>query len=417
MPALSTFRYEAISPEGHVVSGTIDAHADADGRDQLQRLGLSLRMFEHVVPIRTTPLNSDDLEAFNDQLAQLARVGLPVEQGLKLLADDMSSGRLKRAVEAVSRDLQQGLTLPQAIDAHRNAFPPLYAEVVEAGIRVNNLPAVLFNLSKHLDLTRRIRGSISRAVAYPTMVLLAIIVVSAFISAYVLPVMVRIFEEKTPSYSMSYLFGRPRGGAPVVPTLPAITRVALVFGHVAPYVAVGGIALVVGASLLWPLVRSTSVGRWIADALLTRLPLFGPPMRFSMIGRWCDALRIGVLSGLDLPSSIDLAARTVGSSRLRQDTERLISAASSGARLDDVKPLSLLPGAVPAAIGVAMASNALPETLDALSTLYLRQAETRARLIPLVLTPLLVVLLAVVLGGLLAALFSPISRLLQSLTM
>jgi type IV pilus assembly protein PilC len=418
MAAKHTFRYEGLAPDGGTVLGTIDAASEAEGRERLRSLTLSIRAFEPITPIRTTPLNADDLAAFNDQLAQLARAGLPVEQGLKLLAGDMSRGRLRRAVEAVSNDLHRGMTLPQAIDAHRRAFPPLYANVVDAGIRTNNLPAVLFNLSKHLDLTRRIRASVSRAVAYPAMVLLAIVIVSAFLSAYVLPTMMAIFEGEGGSKYLTRMVFRPSrwGPAPPPPTVPMITQVALQFGRVSPYIAAVVIAAVLGSMFVWPFMRGTAIGRSLVDCFLSRLPLFGPPLRFSLIGRWCDAMRIGISAGLDLPDSLSLASRTVGSGRLAADAAQLSNAASTGARLDGVGPLSLLPVAVPAAIEIGVRSGTLSETLDALATLYLRQAESRAKLIPLVLTPLLVFILAVVLGALMTALFSPLTQLLKALT-
>ena len=419
MAAKHTFRYEGLAPDGGTVLGTIDAASEAEGRERLRSLALSIRAFESVMPVRTTPLNADDLAAFNDQLAQLARAGLPVEQGLMLLASDMSRGRLRRAVEAVSNDLHRGMTLPQAIDAHRRAFPPLYANVVDAGIRTNNLPAVLFNLSRHLDLTRRIRASVSRAVAYPAMVLLAIVVVSAFLSAYVLPSMMAIFEgEGGTKYLTKMFYGRASLFAPPPPppTVPMITQIALQFGKVSPYIAAVVIVVVVGSIFIWPFVRGTALGRSLVDSWLSRLPLFGPPLRFSLIGRWCDALRIGISAGLDLPDSLSLASRTVGSGRVAVDAARLSQAASTGAKIDSVGQLNLLPVAVPAAIEIGLRSGTLPETLDALSTLYLRQAESRAKLIPLVLTPILVLILAVVLGALMTALFAPLTQLLRAVT-
>lgn len=414
----TTYRYEAIAPDGEAVFGTIDAIGESEGRDRLRSMALSIRLFEPVSPTRTSPLNSEDLSTFNDQLAQLARAGLPVESGLQLLAKDMSRGRLRNAVQAVSNDLQRGLTLPQAIDAHRRAFPPLYANVVDAGIRANNLPAVLFNLSKHLDLTRRIRASVSRAIAYPTMVLIAIVIVSAFLSAYVLPTLMTIVDRDGDSmYLSQMLVGPSRWGAPPPPPgPPLVTTVALAFGRVSPYIAAGVLIVVIGSMLGWPLVRGTTLGRWFIDSVLTRLPLFGPPLRFSAIGRWCDAMRIGVSAGLDLPDSLSLAARTVGSARLSVDAAKLSEAATSGKRLDNLDSLRLLPIAVPAAVEVGLRAGTLPETLDALSTLYLRQAESRARLIPLVLTPLLIIVLALVLGLLLTAIFSPLAQLLRALT-
>ncbi len=77
---------------------------------------------------------------------------MPVEQGLRLIAQDMRSGRLSATVRTIVAELESGRTLSEAFDRHRAQFPPLYARLVEAGIKSNNLSGILFNLGEHLEL-------------------------------------------------------------------------------------------------------------------------------------------------------------------------------------------------------------------------------------------------------------------------
>lgn len=406
-----TFRYEAVDSQGRSVRGTIDAASEAAGREQLNSLALTVRHFEAAVADRVGPLGTEDLTVFNEQLAQLARAGLPVEEGLRLLALDMSRGKLKRAVDALSADLAQGKSLSEAIARQRSAFPPLYANLVEAGIRCNNLPGVLFGLSRHLDLTRQIRSAITRAVAYPAVVLIAILCISALLSAYVLPQLLAMFDPRaTMDWGMSWR----RGPAPP-PSVPMVTVAAQYFGLVAPFLAGGAVATALLFAALWPLVRSTSFGRWMSDQVLTRLPLVGRPLRYSLVGRWCDVASIGVGSGLDLPTALTTAADAVGSSRLHRDTRTLIETHSAGRGLDSVSKLDLLPTSIPGAMQLALGTQQLAQTLATLRDIYLRQAQTRARMIPMTLMPILILLMAILIGGILMAVFVPILRLLNNL--
>ena len=414
---MQTFRFEAVAEDGTIARGQLEADDHASARDRLRAMHVSPRLLETVVTQRVSPLGLADVIAFNEQLAQLAQAGLPVEGGLRLVAEDLSAGRLRRAVAAVAADLEAGRSLPEAIDRHSRAFPPLYASVVEAGIAAGSLPAVLFNLGRHLELSRRIRGSLSRALAYPTALLVALVIVSAFLSAYVLPTLSAIGMRPVDDFATS-LGGMSSGwrNGPEPAGTPWITIAALRFGRFAPWGALLVVVLVLAWTIGWPLVRGTTFGRRVRDEGLTRLPLVGGAVRFDLVGRWCDAARIGVEAGLDLPRALDLAARTVGSRRLERDTRHLIDAHAAGASLGDRgQPLAMLPAAVPATLQLAIASRQLPTTLATLADLYLRQADLRARAIPLVLTPVLLAIIAIVVGGLLTALFLPIVRMINAL--
>lgn len=416
MPASQTFRYEAISAEGRVVTGQIDASDEPSAREELRRLSLSPRRFEPVAAPRVAPLGATDFAAFNEQLAHLARAGLPVEHGLRLVAQDLSRGRLKSAVDAVSADVAAGVELPAAIDRHRRAFPPLYANVVDAGIRAGNLPAVLFNVGRHLELTQRLRTTLTRALAYPVALLLSLVLVSAFLSAHVLPVMSAFFMKPNgalqSSYDIAWQFGRPGPR----PTIPWVTLAMLQFGRIAPWIALAAIVAVLGGLVLWPLLRGTRLGARVRDDVLVRLPLVGPAVRFDLVGRWCDAARIGVEAGLDLPAAVALANGAIGSRRLARDGGRIVDALSAGNGVAAAGPFGLLPPTVPATLDLAARSRELPRALATLSDLYARQAEARARAIPLVLTPILLILIAAVIAVMLASIFVPLVRMLSSLT-
>ena len=103
----------------------------------------------------TRALGGDDFVAFNQQLAQLAKAGLPLERGLRLIAADLGRGRLARAITEVADELERGTPLAEAFDRHRGRFPSLYGRLVDAGVRSGNLSEVLLNLGRHLDMGQR----------------------------------------------------------------------------------------------------------------------------------------------------------------------------------------------------------------------------------------------------------------------
>jgi type IV pilus assembly protein PilC len=184
-----------------------------------------------------------------------------------------------------------------------------------------------------------------------------------------------------------------------------------------PFVLLGIALLVVLIAILWQVAKATGHDRAVVDLFVVPMPLIGPVIRRNMIARWCDATRLGVEAGLDLPRAIELAGDAVASPRLKRDSDEVIGAINSGKTPDAViGSTRLLPATVTAAMTLGQQNNDLPRTLATLSEMYQQQAETRLNLVPGVLTPLLIVLMAVLIGMVILGLFLPFIGLIQSLS-
>src|SRR3954468_19861251 len=191
-----TFSYEAQTADTQPLSGTIDPSDAATATARLESLGLRvMRLDPSAPPPRPKSLRGDDFLAFNRPLAQLTAPGMPVEHGLRLIARDMRSGRLSATLQQVATDLEKGMFLPEALDRNRAKFPPLYARLVDAGVRANNLPAMLLNLGRHLEMVQRLRALLWRSFSYPLLVLVGLIGVMAFLGVSVPPQFAVMFAE------------------------------------------------------------------------------------------------------------------------------------------------------------------------------------------------------------------------------
>jgi type IV pilus assembly protein PilC len=414
------FAYRALSRDGEPVSGSVEA-ADLEDAQRLLR-AMGLRALE-VSPAEASAaprraggaLRGEDFLTFNQQLAHLTRAGLPVEHGLRLIAQDMRRGRLSTTVKLVAAELERGTPLPQAFDKYRRQFPPLYARLVDAGIRSNNLSGMLLNLGRHVEMTQRLRAALWRASAYPLMVMLALVAILLVISLFVLPQIADLYDNLLRQRIIG--IGRTRWGGPAPDlSLPLITRALINVGEVLPTILVVIACVLIAFPLLVALLRHTRFGRGFADALLLPLPLIGPVLKRNLVARWVDALRIGVVAGMDLPGAIEVANDAVASPRLRRDGNVLLGVLQSGGRLTaPPQPLWLLPPAVAAAIERASQTGDLPGTLEVLTQMYQQQAEMRLRMVPLVATPLLLLIVAASIGFVMAALLLPIFRLIQAI--
>ena len=398
-PQIDAFAYHAQTAEGQTVAGTIDAM----NLDQAQRLlqALRLRVLQ-IEPVRGAPrpkrLNGVDFLSFNQQLTHLTSAGLPIEHGLRLIAQDMRSGRLKATVQAVASELERGTALGEAFEKHRENFPPLYARLIAAGVAASNLPGMLLNLGRHMEMIYRLRATLWRVMAYPLMILITLGLMTAFITVALIPQFEVIYRD----------FGIK---------LPLITEILLSTRGWAPQILVALAIGLVATPVVWWLIRMAGADRAVVDAVGLRLPLIGPVLKRNMIARWCDAVRMGVQAGLDLPRAIELAGEAVASPKLKRDGHELIGAINSGRQPDAVIGTTrLLPATVPAAMTLAGENRDLAGTLGTLAEMYQQQAETRLNLIPGLLTPIMILIMAVMIGLVILGLFMPLVSLIQAIT-
>ncbi|MEM1108589.1 MAG: type II secretion system F family protein [Planctomycetota bacterium] len=391
-----TYRYAVQTPTGQTLDGVIRAANVDEAQDALEASSLRVLTLEKEKAGASIPLKGTDFLAFNQQLAQLTKVGLPLESGLRLIAQDLRRGRLSSSIKTVVDELERGTDLADAFARHSDRFPKLYSRVVAAGIESNNLSAVLMNLSRHLELTQRLRSALWRAASYPLIVLISFVAVLVFIGTALIPQFAEIYQDFDTS-------------------LPALTLFLIEASAYTWPLAIGFTALLLALPTLSLVTRLTGQGGWLRDQVLMRLPLVGPALNRNLMARWCDMLRVGVSAGMDLPAALQLSGQVVGSRRAQDDTQRLIDVVESGGTLDDSVRLSLIPASVPAAIQLAAEQADLAALVGDLSVIYEQQAEIRLAGIQTYLGPALLLVLGLLMGLTATALFLPLVKLMQSI--
>jgi type II secretory pathway component PulF len=445
-----TFKYEAQALDGKRVTGLIDAESAEWVAQRLGLLRLRLVRLDPVRPVRVESagpdadaglaaadglprhphsrpgraLRGDDFIAFNQQLAHLAKAGLPIESGLRLIAREMRSGRLAQTLKSVADELDRGVPLGEAFTKHRGQFPSLYGRLLDAGVASGDLAGVLLGFGAHLQMLQRLRSALWRSVSYPLAVLAALAVVLLFLGHYVIP----RFGDLYAGFTGTPVYNRFTGNfQSLVLELPVPTKVLFAASQAVPWVAALLLAAIVLGPVAWQVLRLRGWDRHVVDVVALRLPLIGRPIRLNLVARWCDALRIGVRAGLPLPKAIALTGDAIRSPRLRLDGGILITRLEKGRSLSSLgndlsrpenrsEKLAILPATVPVALELASGHNDLAATLSSLTELYERQAELRVNSVPAVLTPLLVIVVACTIGFVILGLTLPLIRIIDELT-
>ena len=394
----TSFAYEAQTFAGEAISGTVDAPDTAAALQLLGGMGLrAIEVAPVARPARPRALGGKDFLAFNQQLAQLTAAGMPIEHGLRLIARDVRSKRLARTIELVTQEMESGRSLAEAFEAHRKQFPPLYGQLVDVGVKTGRLPGILLNLGRHLTLVHELRDALWQAAVYPVVVLVAMLGMMVFLSMYVIPSFWEIFED----FDID---------------LPMVTQHVFRFAENVPYVALGAGVLALICVVGYPIARTDAAAHRLLERIILALPLVGAAIRRNLVARWCDALYLGVDAGIDLPAALTLAGRAAGSPALQNDSRRLAEALEAGHSLSEATDRRILPATVPAAMDLAAAHRDLASTLLSLGQMYQQEAKIRINAVNVILPPILVVIVGLMLGFVIMALFLPLVHLITSLT-
>jgi len=382
------FAYQSQGTGDQTFSGTIDAPDIAAAAARLAGLHISYTLLEPVQkPARSKSFGPADFLAFNRQLGQLTKAGLPIERTLRLMASEMGNPQA-RAVKEIAAELEKGTPLGEAFASRKQMFPPLYGMLLDAGVRTNNLPGMLLNIGRHVETIQRLRAALWRAVSYPLMVMIALALALSFIWFYLIP---QFDALNFPSFpNMSYR-STPSGNGPDIYWMQSAARY-LSAGML------GCVLLVLLAFVLTVLLARSLAGRRLLEPLVYPLPLIGPILRWNLLARWCDALHLCVQAGMDLPAGLRLAGNAVDSSGLRESSRLLSDAVTAGRPMDQESLPAIMPPLIPTALQLGAEKNDLDAATATLATMYREQAEVRLAVLPQVLSPILLIFTTVGVG-------------------
>lgn len=401
MSQCMTLQYRAQTADGSSLNGTVEAVDVQAAREQLIALGLTILEMQpaqkSLFSLPRRAITGTDMQLFNEQLVNLTRSGLPVEQGLRLIAQDLNSSRLKAAVGQVVIELDKGKSLAEAFESQRDHFPAMYARLMEVGTKTGRLPGVLFNLGQHLQLVAQLKATLTRAFAYPVIVFVFFTLLMGFMSFYIGPAFEEIFEDFDTD-------------------LPALTVMLMSFFNmgavIVPACLIGVVVFVVMSFAL----RLSPFWTWFKDVMMRYMPMLGAVLRRNTVARWCDAVRMGVNASMDLPAAMSLASDLIGMPSITSETKKVITCVEEGRPFASIKGLNILPATVLASIELAETGQSLETSLEDLSSMYRQQANLRTVSLETMLTPLLMIGMGFIVGFSVIALFLPLVKLITNLT-
>ncbi len=327
---------------------------------------------------------------FSVQFSTLQDAGLPVLRSLKILEGQMAPGRFKTVLQGVSEDVEGGSPLSEAFSKHPKIFDSLYVNVIRAGEAGGMLTEVFQRLADFMERSDKLMRRVKGALAYPTFVVLFAVAVLTFIMIVVVPQ----FEE---------IFGS------MGQELPPMTRGLIDFSHAIAtywYLVVLSPLLVVG---LWRLIRRSPGGLMFTDRLKLKTPLFGTLLKKTQISRFSRTLGTLSTSGVPLLESLEIVKGTATNEVLRVTVENVKTSVSEGESI--AEPLGesgIFDDMVVNMVDVGEETGELDRMLMKVADRYDDEVDATVGAMLSVLEPMLIVVMGLVVGFIVIALFMPL---------
>jgi type IV pilus assembly protein PilC len=397
---MAVFTYKGRNKVGNYVEGdksgrNADEVRAALEREQIQVISVSKKRQELDIPfLSKKTVSLRELSVFNRQLSVMFNAGLPITQGLGILAMEQENNYFKNILVSVRKDVEGGSNLSDAMSKYPKVFNELYTSMIEAGEASGNLDTVLLRLSKYIEESARLIGKVKSALAYPIVVLIVAVVLTWVIMVKVVPVFVDMFIQ-------------------LKATLPMPTKIVIAVSHFlsnnALFVFIG-IGLGIFAIISY---NKTYRGKRVLDKIKLKLPILGSLLLKLAVARVCRTLETLIDSGVEIVNALTITAKTSGNSIISDAVMKSRNSIQEGKLLgDSLRELNVFPFMVTQMISVGEETGALTTMLEKVADFYEEEVEYAVEALLSMMEPLMIVFLGGLVGSIIIAMYMPMFALL-----
>ncbi len=396
---MSIFEYQALTTAGRLMKGTVEAGSAGQAAELLREMQLTVNeVSQAATPKIKTPVGRNTFLLFNQQLASITRAGIPLERGLRELANDISSRSMRKLVNEIAGDLEAGMPIEEAFQKREKYFPPLYGRILKAGVETGRLSEMLVSLNRQLEVTNQTRRIVFEAIAYPLVVLGIAVVIMLFLFTFLIPQFRNIYNDFDTQ-------------------LPALTEAILSISyHSLPIGAGLGvfILLILGISAI---LSCFSWGKRFKERLYLAIPVFGRLYHNGLLSRMAETMALLIDAGCDMPTCIRLAASATGSERLKAESELLAGQVERGNNIIEAgQSCSFIPRLFFYSIQLGSQRNELKDNLYSLADMYAHQVLCYQARLQAGLLPVVLILVGGFIGLTVIGLFLPMISLIQGVS-
>jgi len=408
MTVAQEFRYEAVSTAGgDPVKGTMEAQTAAAVVSKLRNQGL---VPLDVAPVAKTGLNMEitipgierrvkptALAVFARQLSTLIDAGLPLLRALSVVAEQTEDARLRRTLAEVVTAVETGAALSVALADHPRVFPPLMINMIRVSETGGFLGRTMRTVADSFAAEVELRQKVKSATTYPAVVgFVAVAAVIAMVT-FVVPVFERMFDQM---------------GA----TLPLPTRILVALSDNMVWIL--PLLIVLGAAGLfwWMRHRNDDSVRRRVDPIKLKVPVFGSLTSKVAIARFARNLSMMLSAGVPMLQALNVVGQAANNKVVEDAVRDVHDSMRKGRSFS--QPLAdhdIFPPIVAQMAAVGEESGSLASMLDAIADFYEKEVDTAAEQLSSSIEPLMIMVLGLVIGGMVIALYLPMFSLYSNM--
>ncbi len=408
------YEYHAKNNRGEGIRNVMESQSEILVAEQLQRQGLvvvairerkrflwpGFDLWTQLEKLKPTGkrVKLNDLFLFINQLGPLLEAGLTLTGALSSLAKESQSQTLKKAIESVKLDIERGKNFHGALSNQPHVFSPLIINLVRAGELSGRLDTTLNQLADYLERMADLRRSVTSAVSYPIFLISFLLLVLCFIMLKLVP----IFQETYAGFGVQ---------------LPLMTQFLIGISDFVrnnfTYILLGFLGAIVGLIFI----RRLKVKKiqYAIDGLKLKLPIFGPLIKKVSLARFARTLSILITSGIPILEGMNLAGRISDNQLIESAIRTCVSDIERGSNIaDSLATKKIFPDMLVQLVSTGEQTGGLDRMLQNAAHFYEKQVAATTKILTSILEPMLIIIVAVIVGIILISLFLPIFYLGQA---
>jgi type IV pilus assembly protein PilC len=393
-PTEVIYVWEGKDKAGKAVRGEMRANSESIVNVTLRRQGIVTTKVKKKSFRSGKRISDKDITLFTRQLATMMKAGVPLLQSFDIVAKGHSNPSVSKLIQDIRSDVETGTSLNQAFRKFPLYFDPLFCNLVGAGEQAGILEDLLTRLAVYKEKTIAIKGKIKSALFYPISILVVAFVVTAVIMIWVVPAFKDVFKS----------FGADLPGPTLV--VMAISDFTVKWW----YLIFGG--LFGGFYLFFQSWRRSLNMQRMMDRALLRAPIFGAVIRKATIARWTRTLATMFAAGVPLVESLDSVGGASGNAVYLDATKKIQSEVSTGTSLTvAMQNSNVFPNMVTQMVSIGEESGSLDQMLGKVADFYEEEVDEAVASLSSLMEPIIMVVLGVIIGGLVIAMYLPIFKL------
>ena len=396
---MANYKYKAQDNEGKILNGQASAANENELHEKLKADGLMLLDAKELVSAKRhlKRLKFDRLSDFSRNLSKLLGAGVTLVRALKIISDDESIPLKEREIYAdVLRQVRTGMPLSDALEEEGDTFPPLFINMIRSAESTGNLDATAANMAEYYSKEYKINQKISSTMTYPKILSVLIVLVVIVIMGFVLPQFEDLFAQ--------------------MGTLPITTRILMAISN---FVAHRWYVLIFGAILLfmaYKILFSIPAIKYRIDWLEIHLPKIGKLRKIIYTARFARTLSSLYAAGIPIITCLQIAKSTIGNTYIESQFDDMIAKVKAGETLSSgIDSIDGFVKKLTSSVGVGEETGELDSMLVSIADQMDYDSEIATEKLVAMLEPMMIVIMAVVVGFIMIAIIQPIYGSYQSI--